>query len=252
MAKPKRALFGDKYPADELKKIGIEIEFTPKSEFLVGSTYELPCQVKTSMRDISAVGAFTYINGKGRFTNVKIGRYCSIAENVAIGYPEHPIEWLSTSPLLYIRPGWASVVGDWKRLDHTTTKETTIENDVWIGVGAFIRTGVTIGTGAIIGAHAVVTKDVPPYSIVVGNPGKIIRTRVPGHHINELLKTRWWEFSPPQLSGCPFDNPQGSIEFIKKIRESGEKPYFPTKLVITSEGAVLTSPNTQPMANGSS
>lgn len=238
----RRVEFGSKFSSDELKRLGLELEFSPKSQFLCGNSYEVPCQVKTSMRDILSVGAFSYINGKGRFTNVRIGRYCSIAEGVEIGYPEHPTDWLSTSPVQYIRPGWSAVVGDWKRVSHTTTKETVIHHDVWIGVGAFLRTGITVGTGAIIGAHAVVTKDVPPYSIVVGNPGRVIRTRLSPELIDELLKTKWWEFSPAQLDGCPFDRPSDAIRYITDLRKANTPIYRPLRLEITSAGATLSPP----------
>lgn len=235
----KRAQFGTAVNHMELKEAGLDIEFSPKSEFVCGNTYESPCQVKTAMRDLLEVGAFSYINGRGRFTNVRIGRYCSIAESVAAGYPEHPIDWLSTTPMQYMRPEWSSVVGDWKRVQHKTTKETVIGHDVWVGAGVFIRTGIKIGTGAIIGAHAVVTKDVPPYSVVVGNPGRVIRTRVPADLVEPLLDSRWWEFSPVQLSGCPFWDPRASLEFINRLRLDGVQPYQPRKLVITPNGAVL-------------
>lgn len=237
----RRVEFGGRYSREDLKALGLELEFSPNSQFLCGNSYEIPCQIKTSMRDILSVGAFSYINGKGRFTNVRIGRYCSIAEGVEIGYPEHPTNWLSTSPVQYIRPSWAAVVGDWKRVAHTTTKETVIQHDVWIGVGAFLRTGITVGTGSIIGAHAVVTRDVSPYSIIAGNPGRLIRTRVQPELIEGLLDTKWWEYSPSQLDGCPFDDPLRAIEFIKQLRIRNKPTYRPQCLEITAAGAVITS-----------
>ncbi|RYZ93431.1 CatB-related O-acetyltransferase [Neorhizobium sp. DAR64861/K0K2] len=238
----KRVEFGARFTADELKSFGLDLEFSPKSQFQFGNSYEVPCQVKTSMRDVLSVGAFSYINGKGRFTNVRIGRYCSIAEGVEIGYPEHPTNWLSTSPVQYLRPNWATVVGDWKRMAHTTIKETVIQHDVWVGVGAFIRTGVTVGTGSIIGAHAVVTKDVPPYSIVAGNPGRLVRKRFEPELIDEMLETRWWEYSPAQLDGCPFDHPVAAIGFVRQLRMLDEPIYQPRRLLIAANGATLTEP----------
>lgn len=237
-----RVEFGSRFTSDKLRVLGLDLEFSPKSQFLCGNTYEIPCQAKTSMRDILSIGAFSYINGRGRFTNVHIGRYCSIAEGVEIGYPEHPTNWLSTSPVQYISPRWAAVVGDWKRVSHTTTKVTIIQHDVWIGVGAFIRTGTTIGTGSIIGAHAVVTKDVPPYSIVVGNPGRVIRIRLPADLIEQLLETRWWEYSPAQLDGCPFDKPIDAVQFVRRMRLAGVPIYAPPRLEITPTGAALIDP----------
>jgi acetyltransferase-like isoleucine patch superfamily enzyme len=76
---------------------------------------------------------------------------------------------------------------------------TTIGNDVWIGANAVVVDGVTIGDGAIIAAGAVVTKDVPPYTIVGGVPAKIIRKRFSEAEINFLLDLRWWEKSDAWL-----------------------------------------------------
>lgn len=80
------------------------------------------------------------------------------------------------------------------------TKRINVGNDVWIGIGAIIKSGVIIGDGAVIGAGAVVTKDVRPYEIVAGNPAKHIRFRFDEEIINELLELRWWDFSEDKLS----------------------------------------------------
>ncbi len=69
---------------------------------------------------------------------------------------------------------------------------TEIGPDVWIGQGAFIKAGVTIGAGAIIGARATVLRDVPPYGIVVGTPGRVLRLRFPEATVERLLALRWW------------------------------------------------------------
>ena len=75
-----------------------------------------------------------------------------------------------------------------------------VENDVWIGYEAVILAGVTIGDGAIIGARAVVTKDVPPYTIVGGVPAKQIRKRFNEETIDTLLKFKWWDWSKERIS----------------------------------------------------
>lgn len=85
--------------------------------------------------------------------------------------------------------------------------DIVIGNDVWIGYEAVIMAGVTIGDGAIIGARAVVTKDVPPYTIVGGVPAKQIRKRFSDETISELLKVKWWDW--------PIEKISHNIEFIK-------------------------------------
>ena len=77
--------------------------------------------------------------------------------------------------------------------------DIVIGNDVWIGYEAVIMVGVTIGDGAVIGARAVVTKDVPPYTIVGGVPAKPIRRRFPEDVISDLLKIRWWDWPEEKI-----------------------------------------------------
>jgi len=74
-----------------------------------------------------------------------------------------------------------------------TEKDITIGNDVWIGTGATIINGVDIGDGAVIGANTIVTKNVPPYSIVIGNPGKVLKKRFSDDQITKLLNLKWWD-----------------------------------------------------------
>ena len=77
--------------------------------------------------------------------------------------------------------------------------DITVGNDVWIGYEALILAGVAIGDGAIIGSRAVVTKDVPPYTIVGGIPAKPIRKRFDNETISELLKLRWWDWNEEKI-----------------------------------------------------
>lgn len=129
---------------------------------------------------------------------VKIGRYCSIGNNVQyIGF-NHPNDCISTSPIFfenYYTEQYGYTVDD-------TSKYQTLDigHDVWIGVNVTILAGChKIGTGAIIGAGSVVTKDVPPYAIVAGNPAHIIRYRFDVETIEALLKSQWWKLEPKDL-----------------------------------------------------
>lgn len=108
------------------------------------------------------VGNHNYFGPGVVINRTKIKNFCSIAPNVVVGGMEHDYTKFSTSTKLY---------------PHDKFKTTTIQDDVWIGANAVIRTGLTIGKGSIIGANTVVLKDVPPMSIVVGNPGKILKNR---------------------------------------------------------------------------
>lgn len=99
---------------------------------------------------------------------------------------------------------------------HERLPHTTIGSDVWIGFGAMIRAGVNIGHGAVIGMGAVVTKDIEPYTVVAGNPARIIRKRFGTDVISGLLQSRWWDKSDEELHRLAprFNNP---AEFLKSV-----------------------------------
>lgn len=181
------------------------------------------------------VGAFCSLSG-GTLNNVHIGRYCSIAAGTVIGSHEHPTDWLTSSraahwPQMYgwdelVAPDRAADIRAGKRPFHKSCPITEIGNDVWIGQGCFIKSGVKIGHGAIIGARTTVTKDVPPYSVVLGTPGRVVRTRVPETLIERLLASEWWRYSIYDLFAAPFDDVARALDVIEdRIAEGVVRPY---------------------------
>ncbi|WP_297518476.1 CatB-related O-acetyltransferase [uncultured Clostridium sp.] len=153
---------------------------------------------------INKIGAGTYIS-EYTFINYceSIGRYCSIARNVTIGAGNHPLEYLSTSPFFY-----SSYRGYIKKDIYSyveSDKKAIIKNDVWIGNGAIIMNGITIGNGAVIGAGSIVTKDVPDYAIVVGNPAKILRYRFSQDIVEVLLEKKWWEKEKDEIINLKYE-----------------------------------------------
>ncbi|GAA5224781.1 CatB-related O-acetyltransferase [Membranihabitans marinus] len=122
-----------------------------------------------------------------------IGKFCMIASDVEfiMNGGNHLTEAISAYPFAIFNNGWESSM-DGKSYPHKGN--TIIGNDVWLGYKSTILPGITIGDGAIIAAHTVVTKDVPPYSVVGGNPGKIIRRRFSEPSIEILLKLKWWDW----------------------------------------------------------
>lgn len=141
------------------------------------------------------VGRFTYGNPTVKVwapgERVEVGSFCSIADGVTIfGGGEHNTHWVTTYPLR-IALGDALAGHD----GHPATRgATVIGHDVWIGDGALILSGVRIGNGAVVGARAVVTRDVPAYHVVAGNPARIVRARFNARQIAALEAIQWWDW----------------------------------------------------------
>lgn len=187
-----------------------------------------------------AFGAFAYVNGQytSSLYDCAIGRYTSIAEAVVAGAYEHPTEWLSSHPFLFAepqqfkaflrQPEFARLAPEPPTQQQWPTHQTTqIGHDVWIGAGAFIKRGVRIGDGAVVAAHAVVTRDVPPYSIVAGQPAKTLRGRFDHRSIERLLRLQWWRYDlAPHKAKIDFRNIQAALDTLEELLAEGRLlPY---------------------------
>ena len=123
-----------------------------------------------------------------------IGKFCSLAKDCTfmMNGANHTFTSFSTYPFAVFKNGWGD--GDVEQLKSQTRGDTIVGNDVWIGRSATIMPGVEIGDGAIIGAHAIVGRNVPPYTIVAGNPAREIRKRFDEKTIVELQNIKWWDW----------------------------------------------------------
>lgn len=157
-----------------------------------------------------------------------IGKYCSIAcgARFLFNSANHTMRSLSTYPFPLFYDEWEHGMRVDKAWDNKG--DIVIGNDVWIGYEAVIMAGVTIGDGAIIGTRAVVTKDVPPYTIVGGVPAKPIRKRFSEDVIERLLSLKWWDLSPETVSTIIKDIQEGNIDSVmlclqNKTKKSSDK-----------------------------
>ncbi len=223
---------------ERLRKAGIEIlpRGSAKTVTLPRHTVlEAPGSLKWTQYEHSIeLGAFSY-QVSGHCFGARIGRYCSFGEEVQIGRQNHPMDWVSTSPAFYLGDRLFDLGSGFTgaddyhsyKFDHTgpatRARITTIGNDVWIGHGAYIAAGVTIGDGAVVAANAVVSKDVPPYAVVAGNPAVIKKWRIAPTLISAMLRVRWWRFAPWQLQHLDPARPQ---IFLSGVQEMKGEPVF--------------------------
>ena len=164
---------------------------------------------KTVTHPNISVGVFSYYSGyhhkhsfetcvryldkkRKDIDKLSIGKYCSIGSGAIFmmaGNQGHRMDWVSTFPFYYQANIFKSSKNAYEK-----TGDTIIENDVWIGSEAMIMAGVTIGSGAVVAARSVVTKDIPPYAVVGGNPAQVIKYRFEKDKVAQLLKLAWWDW----------------------------------------------------------
>lgn len=139
------------------------------------------------------LGDYSYMNDMADIQSfrtpqiVKIGKYCSIGNCKFIIDGDHNINFASTYP--FNEFGYSKDAPENKNIKYAPI----IGNDVWIADGAIIYGGVTIKNGAVIGGNAIITKDVPAYAVVAGNPGKIVKYRFTPEIIDRFEKIKWWD-----------------------------------------------------------
>ncbi len=167
------------------------------------------------------IGEFTYGRPKvlhwGEKSTLKVGKFCSIADNVTIFLGgNHRTDWVTTYPFNVITdhfPEGKTVSG------HPATKGSVIiGNDVWIGQGVMILSGVTIGDGAVIAAGSVVTTSVKDYEVVGGNPSRHLKYRFSAEVREKLMEIKWWNWSNEKIANKIKDLCQGDVEqFIRSV-----------------------------------
>lgn len=141
------------------------------------------------------IGKYTCVGRISTIQEAKIGSFCALADYMTIGCDDHDYKMLTTHPFWH-DTSWG-ISEDTELAKTYREKEFSqpceIGNDVWIGSNVTVCRNVRIGNGCVIGAGAVITKDIPPYSVVVGVPGRVIRKRFSEDVIARLEATRWWD-----------------------------------------------------------
>ena len=151
-------------------------------------TYQFPQGSKINAP--VSVGDGTTINGSIIIKGGKrciIRKYCALGDGIRIITSDHQINMANLNISLQ-----KIITG---KTNHTSKGAVQIGNNVWIGDNAVILSGVTIGNGSVVAAGAVVTKDVPPFTVVAGNPAKIVKERFPQNKQNFLQQLRWWDWT---------------------------------------------------------
>ena len=180
---------------------------------------------KTKLSSNSFVGRYSYLGQGMAFGDVQIGRYCSIASGFAIISGDHPLSYLTTHPFTYSNELYGDAEEyrdiDFKKRQQPAepSEPLVIGHDVWIGHRVIILGKVhSIGNGAVIGAGAVVTRDVPPYAVVGGNPARILKYRFDESTIRKLEELKWWDLPLPQIKHLDFSDIGACIHELSRIR----------------------------------
>ncbi len=185
----------DKSPIPNFPQVGFLKNYITRENILVGdyTYYDDPNGPENFQNNV--LYHFPFVGDK-----LIIGKFCAIATNVKfiMNGANHQTNGVSTYPFYIFGNGWEKAMP--KEGDLPYKGDTIIGNDVWMGYETTIMPGVKIGNGAIIATKSVVTKDVPDYAVVGGNPAEIIKYRFDEATIEKLLKMAWWDWRVEEIT----------------------------------------------------
>ncbi len=161
------------------------------------------------------IGDYSYVSGPRTYVeSARIGKFCSIARQTVIGVGNHDHTMVTTHPF-FIDPEFGGIIEE--PCEMAQRDAPVIGNDVWIGINSIVMRGVTIGDGAVVAANSVVTRDVPPYSIVGGAPARHLKERFSADIVRDLQSIRWWDWDDEKLRANA-ELFQETKAFVKKFR----------------------------------
>jgi acetyltransferase-like isoleucine patch superfamily enzyme len=186
----------------------------------VDGNFELGMYSSVNRCNLSKGGGIAVSSYAG---DTDFGPYAIAGSRVSIGGFEHPKDWLSLHSFQW---GQASINWDiskagqglLEKINKPDSERTSIGPDCWIGNNATVLSGVKVGAGAIIGAGSVVTKDIEPYAICVGNPARVINFRFSERIIESLLELKWWELEIDEIAKLELAKIEIAIRQLREIR----------------------------------
>lgn len=152
-------------------------------------------------------------------TKLVIGKFCAIgAETKFMMAPDHKLDGISTYPFPIFNHGWENA---YSIFDVPVKGDILVGSDVWFGYNCTVRGGVKIGHGAIIATNTNVVKDVPPYAIVGGNPGKVLKMRFDDKTIERLVNIAWWDWDIEKITRNLKLITSADVEALEKVKAEG-------------------------------
>jgi len=208
------------------KALSIEPSIDPTAK-VQQATFGIYCEVgaRTILLDVE-MGDYSYVVNDSQMTYTTVGKFCSIAAMTRINPGNHPMHRATQAHFTYRASAYFDGEADdaaffaWRK-----SHRVHIGHDVWIGHGAIVLPGRRIGIGAVIAGGAVVTKDVPDYTIVAGNPARPIRRRFSEETAERLVRLCWWDWDHARLRMALPDFRKLSIEdFLDKYEAPSASP----------------------------
>jgi acetyltransferase-like isoleucine patch superfamily enzyme len=191
--------------------------------------------------NIFRMGAFSFCHSELPPDTI-VGRYCSLSWNIRVPGPNHPTQFLTTSPIIYDKDFRLMKLFETDAGEPFTAQQSSpqkagvrIGHDVWIGQDVSIMRGITIGNGAVVAASAVVTRDVAPYEIVGGNPARRIRLRFDEAIVQELQDIQWWKYSLAHLEKRHCQSIRSTIDALKVIKNAAASQDLTVRQIALKE-----------------